>query len=136
MSENQLGYRFIELPRVDDPRGSLTYIEEESTVPFPIRRVYYLYNFTGKTRGEHAHKELEQVMVVPNGELSVTLDDGKHEETVQLNDPAEGLYIPPGLWRELTDATGETFCLVLASQQYDEGDYIRDYEEFVRWDDE
>lgn len=126
-------HRFIDFPQIVDDRGSLTYVEESDHLSFDISRVYYLYDFSGEPRGNHAHRELEQVMIALNGGLDVTLDDGQSTVTVRLDDPSEGLYVPPGLWRELDEFETGTVCLVLASDPYDENDYIRDYDEFKRW---
>jgi len=128
-----LGHRLIDFPQVVDSRGSLTYVEESDHLPFDVSRVYYLYEFSGEQRGNHAHRELEQVMIALNGGLDVKLDDGEAAVTVRLDDPSEGLYVPPGLWRTLDGFETGTVCLVLASDPYDEDDYIRDYDEFKRW---
>lgn len=128
-----MNHRIIELPSETDSRGALTYIESRSTIPFNIKRVYYLYEFSGERRGEHAHKELEQVIVALGGGLDVTLDDGETRTVIRLDNPTKGLYIPPGLWRELENFESKMVCLVLASKYHDEKDYIRDYQEFLQW---
>jgi dTDP-4-dehydrorhamnose 3,5-epimerase-like enzyme len=126
-------HQFIDLPRVVDSRGSLTYVEESDHLPLDISRVYYLYDFSGEPRGKHAHRELKQVMIALNGGLDITLDNGENTVSLRLDDPSKGLYVPPGLWRELDGVETGTVCLVLASDSYDEDDYIRDYDEFEQW---
>ena len=125
--------KIIEFPIVTDYRGNLTFIEENRHVPFEIRRVYYLYDVpTGATRGGHAHIELEQVIIALSGSFEVIIDDGYTRKNVFLNRPHYGLYIPPGIWRELVNFSSNSVALVLASMLYDEKDYIRDYEKFRR----
>lgn len=117
-----------------DRKGNLSVIEIYNTVPFDIRRVYYLYDVPGgEARGGHAHKELNQLIVAASGSFSVTLDDGKVKRTFLLNRPYQGLLVVPGIWRELTDFSSGAVCLVLASEKYDEDDYIRDYNEFLEY---
>jgi dTDP-4-dehydrorhamnose 3,5-epimerase-like enzyme len=123
--------RLIYLPKVDDVRGNLTFIEENQHIPFPIRRVYYLYDVPGgESRGGHAHKELEQFIIAANGSFDVVLDDGENKERYHLNRSYYGLYIPKMVWRELDNFSSGSVCLVLASQVFDEGDYIREYDNF------
>lgn len=123
--------KLINLPVVSDYRGNLTFIEENNHVPFEIRRVYYLYDVpSGATRGGHAHIELEQVIIALSGSFEVIVDDGYTRKTFFLNRPHYGLYIPPGIWRELANFSSNSVALVLASTFYDEKDYIRDYETF------
>lgn len=115
-------------------KGSLSVIEANNTVPFDIKRVYYLYDVPGGAeRGGHAHKDLHQLIVAASGSFSVTLDDGKVKRTVVLNRPYQGLVVVPGIWRELTEFSSGAVCLVLASEKYDESDYIRDYQEFLEY---
>ena len=122
----------IELPRVTDPRGNLTFIEQEHHVPFEIKRVYYLYDVPGgETRGGHAHKQLQQFVVAASGSFDVLLDDGRNQERYHLNRSYYGLYIPRMVWRELDNFSSGSVCLVLASEYYDENDYIRDYAVFM-----
>lgn len=125
--------RIIELPKISDPRGNLTMIEGEVQVPFEIRRVYYLYDVPGgESRGGHAHKKLEQLIIAMSGSFDVVLDDGFERRTFSLNRSYYGLYVPNMLWRELTNFSSGSVCGVLASERYDPDDYYRDYDEFVR----
>ncbi|MFQ3226347.1 MAG: dTDP-4-dehydrorhamnose 3,5-epimerase-like enzyme [Lentimonas sp.] len=117
-----------------DERGSLIAIEAEKSVPFPVRRVYYLFaTKEGVERGFHAHKALNQVAVAVTGSCEMVLDDGKSKATVLLDSSEKGVLIGPGLWRVMRDFSADCVLLVLADQHYDEGDYIRDYEEFKEW---
>lgn len=124
----------IELSRHhSDRKGDLTVVENGVTVPFDVKRVYYLYDVPGgASRGAHAHRELRQLIVAASGSFSVTLDDGNVKRTYMLNRPYKGLLVTPGIWRELDDFSSGAICMVLASAPYDEDDYIRDYEEFLR----
>jgi len=125
--------RIIEFPIVADYRGNLTFIEGSKHVPFEIRRVYYLYDVpTGATRGGHAHISLEQVIIALSGSFEVIIDDGYTRKNVFLNRPHYGLYIPPGIWRELINFSSNSVTLVLASTLYDEKDYVRDYKTFKK----
>ena len=127
----QIGHR-IDLPKVTDERGALTYVEAEDHVPIDFPRVYYIYDAPNDAiRGEHAHGELEQVMVAVSGSFEITLDNGVERLTVSLDDPSEGLYIPPMTWRELRAFSDGAVCLVFASERYDEDDYIDDYNVFL-----
>ncbi len=122
----------IDLPRVYDRRGSLTFIYNGDHVPFDIARTYYLYDVPGgETRGGHAHKELRQLIVSVMGAFDVVLDDGREKKTVRLDRACQGLYVPRMIWRELVNFSSGGICLVLASIRYDEKDYIRDYAEFI-----
>lgn len=113
-------------------QGDLSVIEGLHDVPFPIRRIYYLYDIPGgATRGGHAHKNLYQILVAASGSFNVVLDDGTHRQNVTLNQPDQALFIVPGIWRELEKFSSGSVCLVLASQKYDEEDYIRDYNSFL-----
>jgi dTDP-4-dehydrorhamnose 3,5-epimerase-like enzyme len=128
-----LGCRIIELPRITDPRGNLTFIEGQRHVPFDIARVVNLYDVPGgETRGGHAHRELQQVIIAVAGSFDVVVDDGTHRERFSLNRSYYGLYVPPMIWREMEDFSSGSVSLVLASHAYDEADYYRDYDEFVR----
>ena len=122
----------INLPKIEDARGNLTFIEEESIIPFAIKRVYYLYDVPGGSeRGGHAHIALNQLIIALAGSFDVDLDDGKTKKTFTLNRPYEGLYICPGIWRELKNFSSGSVCLVLASNLYSEDDYYRDYDQFI-----
>jgi len=124
--------RLIPLRTVEDPRGSLTIMEGDRDIPFAIERVYHLHGVPARGgRGGHAHRRLEQVLVAVAGAFDVLLDDGASRRRVRLDDPRTGLYIPPGIWREIESFAVGTVCLVLASMLYDEADYERDYEQFV-----
>lgn len=117
-----------------DERGQLVAVEELHDIPFTVRRVYYIYDtLPGVRRGFHAHKQLEQVLVCVHGSCKVLLDDGATKETVLLDKPNEGLYISNAVWREMYDFSGDAVLLVLASNYYDESDYIRDYDIFLRY---
>ena len=117
-----------------DRKGNLTVVENNKEVPFEVRRTYYLYDVPGgESRGAHAHRELSQLIIAASGSFSVTLDDGKVKRTFALNRPYQGLYVVPGIWRTLDDFSSGAVCLVLASHEYDTGDYIRDYNDFIRY---
>jgi len=124
--------KIIELPKIYDSRGNLTFIEEKKHIPFEIKRVYYLYDVpSGAIRGGHAHKRLQQLIIAVSGSFDVILDDGYTRKRFHLNRPYYGLYIPTMVWRELDNFSAGAVCLVLASEYYDEDDYIRDYEVFL-----
>ncbi len=124
--------KIYELPRTADPRGNLTFIEGENHVPFPIARVYYLYDVPGGAeRGGHAHKELKQLIIAMSGSFDIHLDDGKNKKTFHLNRSYIGLYVCPMIWRELDNFSSGSVCMVLASNRYDEADYYRDYSDFI-----
>lgn len=126
--------KILELPKEEDPRGSLTYIYGNVQVPFPIRRVFYIYDVpAGKDRGAHAHKSCWQFIVAVSGALEVYLSDGREERTVVLNRPYLGLLVPPRIWAQEKQFTTGALCLVLASHDYSEDDYIRDYEEYKKF---
>lgn len=115
-----------------DDRGQLVALEEYTDIPFSTRRVYYMYDTAeGVSRGFHAHKSLEQILVCIHGSCKVTLDNGCERKDVPLERPYEGLYVGPGIWREMHDFSPDAVLLVLASEIYDESDYIRDYDEFL-----
>jgi WxcM-like, C-terminal len=122
------------LPRIDRVQGNITAVESARDIPFALRRVYYLYDVPGgKDRGGHAHRALEQIIIACLGAFDVVLDDGRAKRTVTLNRAHTGLYLSPGIWREIRNFSSGAVCLVLASARYEEGDYIRDYEDFVRF---
>ncbi len=115
-----------------DRKGNLTVVENEITLPFDVKRVYYLYDVPGgESRGSHAHKALEQLIVAASGSFTVTLDDGKNKKSFFLNRPYMGLYIKPGMWRDLDDFSSGAVAMVLASEVYQAEDYIRDYDAFL-----
>lgn len=117
-----------------DSRGNISVVENDETVPFEVKRVYYLYDVPGGvSRGGHAHRNLTQFIVAASGSFTVTLDDGKVKRSYTLNRPYQGLLIKPGVWRSLDDFSSGSVCLVLASEKYDENDYIRDYDEFIKY---
>jgi hypothetical protein len=117
-----------------DRKGNLSVVQNGSTVPFDVKRVYYLYDVPGgESRGSHAHKELNQLIIAASGSFRVTLDDGNVKRSFTLNRPYQGLYVKPGIWRELDDFSSGAVCLVLASEVYDKEDYIRDYQEFLNF---
>ena len=125
--------KIIDLPKIHDPRGNLTFIEGGSQAPFKIERVYYLYDVPGGAeRGGHAHKGLHQLIIAMSGSFDVVLDDGKKKKRVHLNRSYTGLYVCPMIWRELDNFSSGSVCMVLASNKYDEADYFRDYAEFIR----
>ena len=125
--------RIIQLPKIEDRRGNLTFIEGHNHVPFAIARVYYLYDVPGGVeRGGHAHKELEQFIIAASGSFDVALDDGTTKKTFSLNRSYYGLYLPRMIWREIVNFSSGAVCLVLASLPYDEADYYRDYDVFIQ----
>lgn len=123
----------IDLPVISDPRGDLTFIEGNNHIPFDIKRVYYLYNVPVESeRGGHAHRELEQVVFALSGSFRMRVDDGRNKADVWLNNPRKGLYLRNKIWREIDTFSQGAVCMVLASHPYDEADYYREYEEFIR----
>lgn len=124
----------IDLPKITDPRGNLTVAEGVDKVPFEIKRAYWVYDVpAGESRGGHAHKRLYQLVVALSGSFTVTLDDGHERQTVLLNHPWQGLLIETNTWRTLDDFSSGAVCLVLASEHFEEEDYIYDYDEFLRY---
>ena len=117
-----------------DRKGNLSVVENGITLPFDVKRVYYLYDVQGgESRGAHAHKELSQLIIAASGSFKVTLDDGNVKRTFFLNRPYQGLYVKPGMWRDLEDFSSGAVCMVLASDIYKAEDYIRDYNEFLKF---
>jgi WxcM-like protein len=124
--------RVIEFPKITDPKGNLTFIERERHVPFEIKRIFYLYDVpTGESRGAHAHKTLQQVLICLAGSFDVVVDDGLRQRKVHLNRPWRGLYMPPMIWGAEVNFDAGSVCLVLASDLYSEADYYRDYGTYV-----
>lgn len=117
-----------------DRKGNISVVENGRDVPFNVKRTYYLYDVPGgESRGGHAHRELRQLIIAASGSFTVTLDDGHVKRTFTLNRPYQGLYVVPGIWRTLDDFSSGAVCLVLASEKYDASDYIRDYNEFLKY---
>lgn len=124
--------RIIELPKIHDPRGNLTFIENSRHIPFDMKRVYYLYDVPGGAdRGGHAHKELHQFIVAMSGSFDVVLDDGERQRRFHLNRSFSGLYVAPMMWRYLDNFSSGAVCMVLASELYDPADYYYDYDQFL-----
>ena len=124
----------LPLNKIHNRAGNITIVEGGVNLPFEIQRIYYLYDIPGgEDRGGHAHKELRQLIVAASRSFDVILDDGKVKRTVSLNRPYQGLLIVPGIWRELTNFSSGSVCLVLASMEYDELDYIRDYNNYLNY---
>lgn len=123
----------IELPKIKNRAGNITAIENNINIPFGVSRIFYLYDIPGgENRGAHAHKECDQLLVATSGSFEVQLDDGNKKKTVILNQPFRGLHIPPGIWASEINFSSGSICLVLASDKYDEKDYIRNYNEFLK----
>lgn len=124
--------KIIELPKINDPRGNLSIIEEFKQIPFKIKRTYWIYDVPGgEHRGGHAYRENCEFIVALSGSFDVVLDDGKEKKTFSLNRSYYGLYVPKGLWREMDNFSTNSLALVLSSTEYDVNDYIRDYEQFL-----
>jgi hypothetical protein len=123
----------IGLPKINDTRGNLSFIEGGDQIPFDIQRVYYLYDVPSDAeRGGHAHKELHQLIIAMSGSFDILLDDGREKKRLHLNRPHVGLYVCPMIWRELGNFSSGSVCMVLASNKYDEEDYYRDYVSFIQ----
>ena len=126
--------KIIELPRITDPRGNLTVAEANKNIPFDIKRVYWLYDVPGgECRGGHAHKQIKEILIAVSGSFHVTLDTGKEKQTFLLNHPYHGLLFDTKTWRTLDDFSSGAVCVVLASDFYDENDYIYDYNDFLQY---
>lgn len=124
--------KLVDLPKITDPRGNLTFVEGGNHIPFDIQRAYYLYDVPGGAeRGGHAHKGLQQLIIAMSGSFDVVLDDGREKKRYHLNRSYTGLYVCPMIWRELDNFSSGSVCMVLASQKYDEDDYYRVYSEFL-----
>ena len=124
----------IEIDKHHHHKGNISVIENRITIPFDVKRAYYLYDVPGgEARGGHAHKELEQLIIAVSGSFNVKLNDGIVTRTFTLNRPYQGLLVVPGIWRELDDFSSGSVCLVLASHKYDEADYIRNYQEYINY---
>jgi hypothetical protein len=122
----------VELTKIHSPAGNITIIQNGSHQPFNVKRVYYLYDVPGGSeRGGHAHKELFQLIVAASGSFDVILVDGTNKKIVELNRPYYGLFVVPGIWREIVNFSSGAICLVLASEKYNGNDYIRDYQEYL-----
>ena len=121
----------IELPKIHNPAGNITILQNGEHLPFDIKRIYYLYDVPGGSeRGGHAHKNLHQLIVAASGCFDVIIDDGKNKKIIELNRPNFGLMVIPGIWREIVNFSSGAICLVMASEKYSEDDYIRVYEDF------
>ena len=132
MNTDEIG-NLIQLPKIQDPRGNLTFIENERHVPFTMKRVFYLYDVPGgEERAGHALKRCEQFVIALSGSFDVVLDDGKRTKRYHLCRSYYGLYIPPLVWRVIDNFSSGSVCMVLASEYYDEADYFRKYEDFVQ----
>lgn len=125
--------RTITLPKITDPRGNLTFIEQSKHVPFDIKRVFFLYDVpTEESRGAHAHRQLHQFIICLSGSFDVAIDDGEFQASIHLNRPWKGLHIPPMIWAAEVNFDPGSVCLVLASDFYDESDYIRNHDEYLQ----
>jgi hypothetical protein len=123
----------IHLPKIENVSGRITPVEGKKEIPFEIKRIYYLYDVPGgANRAGHAHRKLHQLVVAASGSFDIVLDDGNVKKTIQLNRPYYGLYLPAGIWRDIFNFSSGAICLVLASDFYDESEYIRDYGEFLK----
>jgi dTDP-4-dehydrorhamnose 3,5-epimerase-like enzyme len=124
----------INLPKIEDPRGNLTFIEEENHIPFEIKRVYWIYDVPGgQMRGGHAFKKQQELIVALSGSFDVMVDDGKEKKTFSLNRSYYGLYIPSGLWREMNNFSTNSLAMVITSTFYHEDDYIYEYQNYLTW---
>lgn len=126
--------KIIELPKIHNPAGNITAINNNKEVNFNIKRIYYLYNIPGgESRGGHAHKNLYQLVVAASGSFDIIINDGTNIKKIFLNHPNKGLFIVPGIWREIENFSSGAICLVLASEKYDENDYIRNFNDFLNF---
>jgi len=126
--------RLIDLPKIPDPRGNLSFIEEENHIPFKIKRTYWIYDVPGgEVRGGHAFKEQQELIVALSGSFDVMVDDGKTKQSFSLNRSYYGLYLPAGLWRQMQNFSTNSLAIVLSSTAYQNEDYIHDYNEYLRF---
>ncbi len=126
--------KFIQLPLFNEPRGNLSFIESGRHVPFEFNRIYYIYDIpSGAVRARHAHKALHQLLIAVSGSFDVRLHDGVNEETVTLNRPNVGLHVEPRIWHDLLNFSSGSVCVALASDHYDESDYIRHFDQFIAY---
>lgn len=125
--------QLVDVPKILDERGNLSFIEELNHIPFQIKRIYWIYDVPGgEVRGGHAYKTLHEFIVALSGSFDVILDDGKTKQTYSLNRSYYGLYVPNMVWRSIENFSTNSLCMILASEKYDENDYLRDYEEFIK----
>ena len=134
MHSNITTARIVILPKIEDPRGNLSFIEEERHIPFKIERTYWIYDVPGgQFRGSHAFKKQQELIVALSGSFDVVVDDGKEQKTYSLNRSYFGLYIPAGLWRQMENFSTNSLAMVLSSTRFSEEDYIREYAEFLKY---
>ena len=134
MKSTLLDVKIISLPKIEDPRGNLTFIEEENHIPFKIKRVYWIYDVPGgQVRGGHAFKEQQELIVALSGSFDVVIDNGRENQTYSLNRSYYGLYIPKGLWREMNNFSTNSLAMALSSTFYKGDDYIREYKDYQTW---
>lgn len=127
-------YKIFQLPKIEDDRGNLTFLEAQNHVPFDIKRIYLIYDVPGgDARGGHAYKELEEVIVALSGSFDLLLDDGRSQIKINLNRSYRAVYVPKGFWRKMDNFSTNSLCLVMASTSYDESDYIRNYDDFLNY---
>ncbi len=125
--------KFIELPKIEDPRGNLSFIEEDEHIPFKIERTYWIYDVPGgQIRGGHAFEQQQEFIVALSGSFDVIVDDGKEQKAYSLNRSYYGLYIPAGLWREMENFSTNSLAMVISSTKYSDADYIRDYQYYLK----
>lgn len=134
MASTVFDCNILQLPRIYNPAGNITAINNNKEIPFTVERIYYLFDVPGgESRGGHAHRNLQQLIVAASGSFDIILDDGHVKRTIHLSRPYSGLYMPAGIWRELDNFSSGSICLVLASEVFDEADYIRDYQTFTEY---
>lgn len=124
----------IHLPKIHSRQGNITPVQNNVNIPFEVKRIYYLYDIPGgESRGAHGHKELESIIIAVSGSFDITIDDGFNKKTVQLNRPYLGLNLKPGMWRDISNFSSGAICLVLASEKFDKNDYLRNYNDFLKF---